>query len=192
MRRVLSQIPVAKQKDIAKTLILLAALVCSMASLSMLGFTKATETTGLLWWQETKEIPLSERMSYLYAAIGLYASGAVLAVVGVALSMMQGSLRKYAPILTGVDFISIQSIADIVNKSSRKVYRDVQAMIDSGMVSDVYIDHKAGLVVSKTYIPKNSHKAVATCSGCGGNTEVFVGIPKPCSFCGQPLIVNEH
>ncbi len=190
MRRVLSQIPVQKQKPFAKTLLALAAFLSLYAVLFVVWFAETMKTSGWLWWQEASEIPLTERLPKLYIAIGLLISGAVLAIAGVMLFAMQGSLKKYAPILKGVDSISIQSIASITDSTSRKVYRDVQAMIDSGMIRDIYIDHKAEQVVSKKYVPKKSRKAVATCSGCGGNTEVIVGIPKPCSFCGQLLVLD--
>lgn len=61
-------------------------------------------------------------------------------------------------------------------------------MINSEMISDFYIDYGADRVFSRKYIPKTSHKTVVKCSECGGNNEMIVGITKPCSFCGQPLM----
>jgi hypothetical protein len=192
MSSVLSRIPVKKQKPIAKGLLGVAAFVFLYAVLFVMWFAETTETSGWLWWQETKEIPLSERLPQLFVAIGLLLVAVACVVVGVRLFGMQGSLKKYAPILTGVESIPIQRIADITNSTSNRVYRDVQAMIDSGMISDIYIDYKAGQVVSRKYIPKSSYKTVVTCSGCGGKNELIVGITRTCSFCGQPLVLEER
>lgn len=190
MLGVLSRIPVKKQKPIAKGLLGVAVFVSLYAILFIMWFAETTKTSGWLWWEETTETPLEERLPRLLIAIGLLMVGTVCAIAGIRLFAMQGALKKYIPILVGVESISIQRIADITNSTSRKVYRDIQTMINSGMINDFYIDHAAGQIVSKKYVPKSSHKTVATCSGCGGHTEVIVGIPKPCSFCGEPLVLR--
>jgi hypothetical protein len=192
MRGVLSRIPVKKQKPIAKGLLALALFVSLYAILFIMWYAETTKTSGWLWWQETIETPLNERLPRLFIAIGLLIVGVVSTIVAVRLLVMQGGLTKYLPILTGVESMPIQRIADITNSTTRKVYRDVQVMINSGMISDFYIDYKAEEVVSKKYVPRSSHKTVATCAGCGGNTEVIVGIPKPCSFCGEPLVLKRR
>jgi len=103
---------------------------------------------------------------------------------------MQGSSNQYLAVLTGVETIPIQRIAEITHSRPSKVRDDIQSMIDSGMISDFYIDYSADQVVSRKYTPKSSHKTVVTCSGCGGNSELIVGITKVCSFCGQPLLLG--
>ena len=195
MHGILSRIPVSKQNLVARSLLVAAGVLLAYGVLlPAVQFTTTAESSssGALWWRETTErsVPLDERLPYLFIAIAGFAVVALLVATAVRLFTMQSSLRKYPPILVGVESMRIQQIADIANTSMTRVYRDIQAMIDSGMISDFYIDYKAEQVVSKKYIPERSHKTVVTCSGCGGNSEVIVGIPRDCSFCGQPLVLN--
>lgn len=194
MLSVLSRIPVRMQKPLAQGLLSAAVLVSLFGLLLVIGFTETTKTesSGHLWWQvdTTTEIPLSERMPYLLIGIFLFVVAILCLVAAIKLITTQGRLMKYPPILTGAESMTIQQIADITNSSRSKVYRDIQTLIDSGIVEDFYIDYKAERVVSKKYIPERSHKTVVTCSGCGGNNELIVGITRTCSFCGQPLVLK--
>lgn len=195
MHGILSRIPVSKQNIVAKNLLVVAGIVLAYGVLlPAIEFTTTIETnsSGALWWRETTErsVPLDERLPYLFIAIAVFAVAVLLVATSIRLFTMQSGLRKYPPILVGVEFMRIQQIADIANTSRSKVYRDIQTMIDSGMISDFYIDYKAEQVVSKKYMPERSHKTVVTCSGCGGSNEVIVGITRNCSFCGQPLLLG--
>jgi hypothetical protein len=58
------------------------------------------------------------------------------------------------------------------------------------LLEDYYVDFLTERVVSKKYTPKTSHKTVVSCTGCGDRNEVIVGIPRPCSSCGQPLVLG--
>jgi len=192
MRGVLSRIPVRLQKPVAKGLLVAAFFAADFGALNVMGFSKSTETSGWLWWQETTEIPLSERLPYLVTGVGLFAVAVICVAVAIRLITLQGSLKKYSAILTGIESIPVQKLADITNSSARKVYGDIEAMIGSGMISDFYLDHSIEQVVSKKYVPKTSHKTVITCSGCGGNTEIIVGITRPCTYCGEPLVLERR
>lgn len=81
-------------------------------------------------------------------------------------------------------------IAGITGGSQATVYRDIQRMIDSGVLDDVHIDYQAEEVVSKRYVPKSSHKTVVTCRACNANNELIVGITRACSACGEPLVLK--
>ena len=194
MLSVLSRIPVRTQKPLAEGLLFAAVPVSLFGLLLVMAFTETTKTesSGHLWWKEdtTTQIPLSERMPYLLIGICLFVVAILCLVAAIKLITTQGRLKKYPPILVGVESMTIQQIADITNSSRSKVYRDIQTLIDSGIVENFYIDHKAERVVSKKYIPERSHKTVVTCSGCGGNNELIVGITRTCSFCGQPLVLK--
>lgn len=196
MRAVLSRIPAKKHKAIAGGLLYASVMAALFASLELTGFTRATksETSGWLWWQETttSEIPLGERLPYLLIAIGMYFVAIAGALTAARLYTLQGGLKKYSAILVGVEAISIQKIADITNSRATRVLKDIQAMIDSGLISDFYIDYGSEQVVSKKYIPASSYKTVVTCSGCGGRSELIVGITKVCNFCKQPLVLEHH
>lgn len=192
MRGLLSRVPAKKQKPIAKGLLGVAAFLSLYAILFVMGFGETTETSGWLWWQTTTEKPLEKRLPYLFIAIGMLAVALACLVIGIRLFTLLGGLKKYSVILVGVESISIQKIAGITNSSASKVYRDIQTMIDSGMIKDLYIDYQSEQVVSKKYLPKSSHKTVVTCSGCGGRNELIVGITRSCSFCGQPLVLEHH
>ena len=195
MHGILSRIPVSKQNIVAKYLLIVAGIVLAYGVLiPAVEFTTTTETnsSGALWWSKTTEtsVPLDERLPYLFIAIAVFPVAVLLVATSIRLFTMQSGLRKYPPILVGVESMRIQQIADIVNTKRSKVCRDIQTMIDSGMISDFYIDYRAEQVVSKKYVPERSHKTVVTCSGCGGKNELIVGITRTCSFCGQPLVLK--
>lgn len=157
--------------------------------LLFMGYSNTTEQSGMLWWQSTNEVPLDERIPYLQGAIVCWVFAAVLG--GVTLSVtLRGTtsrLKRYGPILKGVESMPVQQIAGIVNVKPARVYKDLQRMIDSGDLADVYIDYQAGQVVNKKYTPDRSHKTVATCPSCGARSEVIIGVTRSCSYCAQPL-----
>ena len=57
MPRLFSRLPVSLHSTAAKALLGLAVLLAAIASLCFIGFSETTETTGHLWWKETREIP---------------------------------------------------------------------------------------------------------------------------------------
>lgn len=157
--------------------------------LLFMGYATTTESSGMLWWQKTHEIPMDERIPYLQGAIVCWVFAIVLGGVTLWMTLRGGSsrLKRYGPILKGVESMPVQQVASILNAKPARVYKDVQRMIDSGMITDVYIDYQAGQVVNKKYTPDRSHKTVATCPSCGARSEVTVGITRSCSYCAQPL-----
>lgn len=190
MFRLLTRVPVDSQKSIAGWLVGAAVLISLFGLLFFIGFTEKTKDEGHLWWKKTEEIPLSDRLPYLFGALGLLAVAGLFIAVALVLITSHGRLKKYPPILTGVESIKLQQIATITGSSPSRVCQDIQTLIDAGIVSDFYIDYGAEQVVSRKYIPERSHKTVVTCSGCGGNNEVIVGITRTCGFCGEPLILR--
>lgn len=150
-----------------------------------------TKTSGHLWWKSetTTTVPTETRVGWLVAGILLVLVAVALAAVAMRLATRRAVLKQYVAILTGVEVITIQQIAGITGQSRSRVYKDVQAMLRSGIIDDFYVDYQREQVVSRKYIPKTSHKTVVTCPGCGGHNEVIVGITRTCSFCGQPLVL---
>ena len=150
-----------------------------------------TKTSGHLWWRSetTSNVATETRVGWLMAGIVMVLIAVALAALAIRLAKGRAALKKYEAILTGVEVITVQQISDITGHSRSRVYKDLQAMLRSGMIDDVYVDYQRERVVSRKYIPKTSHKTVVTCSGCGGNNEVIVGITRTCSFCGQPLVL---
>ena len=150
-----------------------------------------TKTSGHLWWRSetTSNVATETRVGWLMAGIVMVLIAVALAALAIRLAKGRAALKKYEAILTGVEVITVQQISDITGHSRSRVYKDLQAMLRSGMIDDVYVDYQRERVVSRKYIPKTSHKTVVTCSGCGGNNEVIVGITRTCSFCGQPLLL---
>lgn len=157
------------------------------------GYNQATESSGMLWWSETHDVPMSERVGYLQGAIVCWVAAAILGGVTIWLTVIRRArgdrLKRYVPILKGVESIPVQQVASIVNVKPARVYQDIQRMIDSGMIEDFYLDYQTGQIISKKYTPEHSHKTVATCPSCGARSEVIVGITRPCVYCGQPLPV---
>ncbi|MGY2702790.1 hypothetical protein [Nocardioides sp. HB32] len=153
-----------------------------------------TETSGHLWWKDetttTAEVPLATRLLLLFIGLALIAIAAVCVYVRIRQAARRAAQKKYLAILTGIEVMKVHQIAAITNSSPPRVYRDIQRMIDAGAIDDFYIDYTAEQVVSKKYVPKNSHKTVVTCRACGANNELIVGITRPCAACGEPLVLN--
>jgi len=190
----LLRIPKGARKWLAGGILYFAVSIGALGLLSIGGFMESTEEkcNGHLWAKECVQvgIPLSERLPYLFASLGLVTMALFGVYVAFQLIATQGHLKKYQAILTGVEVMKIAQIADITHRSPTKVRTEIQRLIDSEEISDFYIDYSADQVVSRKYIPKTSHKTVVKCSECGGNNEVIVGITKHCSFCGQPLLLG--
>lgn len=161
--------------------------------LLFIGYSETTESSGMLWWSETREVPISERLPYLQGAIACWAAAIAVAGLTIWLTVIRRGrgdrLKRYVPILKGIESIPVQQVASIVNVRPTRVYQDIQRMIDAGMIEDFYLDYQAGQIVSKKFTPERSHKTVATCPGCGARSEIIVGITRSCSYCGQPLPV---
>lgn len=153
-----------------------------------------TESSGHLWWKDestiTTEIPLSTRLVFLFVGLVLLAVAALCAYLFVRRTRRQADQRKYVAILTGIETMSVHQVAAITNTDSSRVYRDIQRMIDAGLLDEYYVDYTTEQVVSKKYVPKSSHKTVVTCRACGANNELIVGITRACVACGEPLVLN--
>jgi hypothetical protein len=198
MFNVLSSIPVKSQKAIARGLLPVAGIAAFfglvLTGLGIAGGETVEKCTGHLVWKECKDVyddwSLGTSIFLMAAGIGLLVIAVVSLIAALRLTTMQGHLKRYLAILTGVESISVEKIADITNSRPSKVRDEIESMINSEMISDFYIDYSADQVVSRKYIPKTSHKTVVKCSECGGNNEVIVGITKHCGFCGQPLLLG--
>ena len=180
------------QHQLRMMFVVLSALLSALAGAACLAAATdetQTESSGHLWWktETTSSVPTETRIGLLVAGIALVAIAVALAAVAIRLATRRAALKQYEAILTGVEVITIQQISDITGLSRSRVYKDIRAMLGSGMIDDFYIDYQREQVISRKYIPKTSYKTVVTCSGCGGNNEVIVGVTRTCSFCGQPL-----
>lgn len=153
-----------------------------------------TESSGHLWWKDetttTTEVPLGTRLVFLFVGLTLLAMAALCVYVRIKQARRRAAQRKYLAILTGVERMKIHQIAAITGASQATVYRDIQRMIDIGIVEDIHIDFQAEEVVSKKYVPKTSHKTVVACRACNAHNELIVGITRPCVACGEPLVLN--
>ncbi len=190
MHTALSRIPVRLHVSVTKGLLITAGTLVLFGIVAMGIFSESTETSGSLWWKKTTDIPLSERLPALFIGIFLFVLAVLCVVLAIKLFLIQGAYKKYLAILSSVESINVRQIARITATTPEKVYRDIQAMIDSGSIEDFYIDHGTEEVISKKFVPKSSHKTVVECTGCGGHNEVIVGITKSCSFCRQPLVMR--
>jgi hypothetical protein len=194
MPAVSSPRPIRRESLVALGLLAAAALFALLGLMMVLLFSIDTETTtsGALWWRktETTSIPLSQRITYLTIGLVMLVVAATCVFAAMWLFNLHNRLKKYPPILVGVEVMSIQRIVEITNQSRGQVIRDIQRLIESDMISDFYMDNAADAVISKKYVPKISHKAVVTCYGCGATNELIVGIPKPCNHCQQPLLLG--
>lgn len=80
MPRLFWRLPVSLHSPAAKALGALAVL-CTLTAIGFfIAFSETTETTGHLWWKETREIPYGERRPYLLAGIGFAVAAASLLI----------------------------------------------------------------------------------------------------------------
>ncbi len=153
-----------------------------------------TESSGHLWWKDetttTTEVPMGTRLAFLLVGLALLTIAALCVYVRIKQVRRRAAQRKYLAILTGVERMKVHQIAGIAGASQATVYRDIQRMIDIGIIDDIHIDYQAEEVVSKKYVPKSSHKTVVTCRACNANNELIVGITRACAACGEPLVLN--
>lgn len=84
MSRLFSRLPVSLHRPAAIALATLAMLCVLIAVILFLIYSETTETTGHLWWKNTREIPYAERRPYLLAGIGFVVAAA---------SLMAGTLE---------------------------------------------------------------------------------------------------
>lgn len=73
MPRVVSRLPRSLHPPVAIALAVLALLALVAALILFAIYSRTTETSGHLWWAETREIPLEERRPYQFAALGCFA-----------------------------------------------------------------------------------------------------------------------
>jgi len=191
MLRVLFRLPIGLQASVATGLFGAAGLFGLGGVASIAIYSETTKSSGALWWKKTTEIPMSERRPALIVGIGLFAIAALCVVLAIRLLLKHSAARKYFAILSSVESMKVQQVARITNTTTPTVYRDIESMIDSGMLEDFYIDYSSEQVISKKFLPKQSHKTVVTCSGCGNNNEIVVGITQSCTFCRQPLVLKK-
>lgn len=94
MPRLFSRLPSSLHSTAVKALVGLALLCALIAMLFFIGFSETTETSGHLWWKETREIPYAERRPYLLAGIGLGIATAVLLLGVLELVAAQARQRR--------------------------------------------------------------------------------------------------
>ena len=136
MLNLLTKISVDKQKSVAGGLLGVAALATPWGFLMLMGFVEKTEEkcTGHLWAKKCveTEIPLGDRLVWLLLAVGSLVVALACVLAALRLTTMQGHLKRYVAILTGVEAISIQRVAEITHSRPGKVRDEIQTMIDSG------------------------------------------------------------
>lgn len=195
MLNLLSKIPAQSRRTVARGLLPVAGVAAAFGllfvGLGIAGGESIEECSGHLWWKECEEVYNDWSTS---TSVFLIAAGSVALAIAVGsliaawhLATMQARFQRYAAILTGVESIGVQRIAHITRATPSRVRHEIQAMIDSEMISGFYVDYGADEVVSRKYLPKESHKTVVKCAECGTNNELIVGITRRCQSCGQPL-----
>lgn len=92
MPRILSRLPASFHKFVTVALLVLAVLCSLVAILLFVQYSQTTETSGHLWWKETRAIPLDERRPYLIAGICLII-GAVTLTAG-AMELIAAQARR--------------------------------------------------------------------------------------------------
>lgn len=180
-----------RQQPLVGLGLLLGIIGFAMTGLGIAGGESVEACTGRLWWRECEESfnqwSLGTRAFLVVGGIGLVTGAVALGIEAFRTGTQRKRVQPYATILTGVESMTIEQLAAITRLRPSKVRAQIQAQIESGQIEGFYLDHGADMVV---YVPATSHKTVVRCTECGGPNEVIVGITRPCSFCGQPLLLG--
>ncbi|CAM3450224.1 Helix-turn-helix type 11 domain-containing protein [Nocardioides dubius] len=189
----LSRLPLKLHKPIAIGAFLAAGFCVFAGGLTLLIMTDPPEQKckGHLWAKKCVDLP-KDNTAEIVTAVIFFSISLLLLVAALKLLTSEGRLKRYLPILKGVESLDVQRIVDITGSRRAIIYRDLQALIDAHMVADLYIDYGADRVINKRYIPGASRKVVVKCTECRANNEVAIGITKVCSFCRQPLLLGDY
>lgn len=196
--KLLASVPAESRKVVARVLLFVAAFSGAfgllLTSLGIGGGETVTECDGPLLWKDCEDVrhdwSTSTDVTLLVVGICFIVIAVTSVIASVRLFTMQGHLNRYLAILTGIESMSVMTIANITGSKPVRVREEVQSMIDAGALPDFHIDYGKDLVVSKRYIPKMSHKTVVTCPTCHANNDVVVGITKSCAFCRELLVLR--
>lgn len=110
--------------------------------------TKET-TTGFLFFKKTIHHGLGERTGYFVIFALLLVCILIMLLAAWYLSQTRGKYSMYANVIKGHDYLSIDEIAQTVNKPEDKVINDIENMMYSGYLKDFHVDHRKRAVVNK-------------------------------------------
>ena len=82
--------------------------------------------------------------------------------------------------------IPIQWLAERLHYSQQKVIEDLREAIAWGLFPDAYIQEKTGMLLFPGDDVLGAVKTVL-CPNCGAGSEVIVGYPAKCKYCGFAL-----
>jgi len=194
--RALLRLSIGTNLPIALFALLAAVILVALGATSLVAFTDSeeTRTTGQLWWKETTTtyIPVSQRLGFIIFGVLAICAAAFCGAVALRLNSALARLAQYPVIFIGLEVMPIQQIVEITGHTRAQVISDLQVLIETDQLPDIYVDLQASSVISKAYLPKVSHKVVTTCSQCGQINELIRGIPKPCMKCMEPCFVALH
>lgn len=121
MPRLLSRLPARHQKAAIKALLALLAICTMSAVLLFIEFSQTIETSGHLWWKESRAIPLAERRPYLLGGIALSVVSA-LSVIGL-IELFAAQARR-AEVEAPPDSSSQSSLPSLLIRHARKSARN--------------------------------------------------------------------
>ena len=89
----------SRQPNVAVLGGLAAGLLFMFGLLLFMGFGQATESSGMLWWQETHDVPMAERVGYLQGAIICWVAAVV--VGGLTIWLTVAGQMPFSPLPGG-------------------------------------------------------------------------------------------
>lgn len=87
--RFFSLVPPRHLGTLLRVLLGLAGFSAAFGALWLMEYTQTTETSGMLWWKETRQIPIEERQPSLLIALSLFALATILVVLAVRVAWHQ-------------------------------------------------------------------------------------------------------
>lgn len=104
--------------------------------------------------------------------------------------------KKYIQIVVNSGETSIDSIASVQGVTSDNVVKNLQEMIDLGLLNGAYINQANRQIVlpNQQSVVQNqksngsSSKKIITCPGCGAKNVISGNGVQNCEYCGTPLV----
>jgi len=129
----------------------------------------------------------------LMPAILFGGGGGALNIIGRRTTATSERYKKYLDLVINQGETSIDNIAAAVGVSYAATVEDLQKMINSGFLTNAFIDvGSRSIVLARVAAPRADgfvvgQERVLVCGSCGANNRTIVGKISECEYCGSVL-----
>ncbi|MGL5550442.1 MAG: hypothetical protein ACRDD4_12140, partial [Culicoidibacterales bacterium] len=125
--------------------------------------------------------------STLVLAISLLVIAIVCLVLAWKIVTTMKLFARYDLLIRNVQIIELIKIANMRNTTPRKVATDLQNMIDSGYISNYYIDYQKKVLVNQNIDAESIETITVKCPHCGAKTVIVSGNHNRCEYCDSAI-----